>query len=126
MNIKTLPISEARRKIFDIAEDVQRPNIYYTLTEKGRPKAVILSADEFESWVETLEVMQDFPDLKKDIDETHEDFRTGRYQTYATLDDVLKKEGYIYVGGKLTRKHAVSRKIQARGTKSARTATRKR
>ena len=61
----TLPISEARKKIFKIAEDVQEPSRHYTLTEKGRPKAVIISADEFESWQETLEIMREFPDLKK-------------------------------------------------------------
>lgn len=41
--------------------------MYYTLTDKGRPKAVVMSAEEFESWAETLEVMRDFPNLDKDI-----------------------------------------------------------
>ena len=92
MNIKTtLPISEARRKIFDIAEEVQKPNKYYTLTEKGRPKAVIMSAEEFESWAETLEVMKDFPDLDKDIREARREFQAGKY---ITLEEKLKKEGF--------------------------------
>lgn len=35
MRIKTtIPISEARKKIFKIAEEVQKPDNYYTLTEK--------------------------------------------------------------------------------------------
>ena len=93
MNTKTtLPISEARKKIFILAEDVQKPGKYYTLTEKGRPKAVIMSAEEFESWIETLEVMRDFPELKKDIKEAEKDYKKGNY---VTLEDVLKKEGFI-------------------------------
>ena len=71
----TLPISEARQKIFKIAELVQKPSTYYTLTEKGRPKAVILSAEEFESWQETLEVNRDFPNLKKDIKMAENDYK---------------------------------------------------
>lgn len=44
----TIPISEARKNIFSIAEEVQNPNVHYTLTERGRPKIVILSAEKFE------------------------------------------------------------------------------
>lgn len=89
MNTKTtLPISEARKKIFEIAKEVQKPNKYYTLTEKGRPKAVIMSAEEFESWEETLEVIRDFPNLKKDIKQAEQDYKKGNY---ITLDELLKK-----------------------------------
>jgi prevent-host-death family protein len=48
----TLPISEARKRFFTIAEEVQKPNTYYTLTERGRPKAVIVSANRFEALVD--------------------------------------------------------------------------
>lgn len=49
MRVKTtLPISKARENIFSIAEDVQENNAYYTLTERGYPKAVMLSAKRFE------------------------------------------------------------------------------
>jgi len=84
----TLSISEARKKIFEIADKVQAPNVYYVLTDKGRPKAVVLSAEEFESWVETLEVMQDFPDLKKDIREAKANYKSGNY---ITLEEFLTK-----------------------------------
>ncbi|MEK7103068.1 MAG: type II toxin-antitoxin system Phd/YefM family antitoxin, partial [Patescibacteria group bacterium] len=94
MNHKTtLSISEARKKIFEIAEDVQKPGVYYTFTEKGRPKAVLMSAEEFESLIETLEVVQMFPDLKKDIEETEQAFKSGEYKNWITLEELLVKEG---------------------------------
>ena len=89
----TIPISEARRTIFDIAKEVQKPGRHYTLTEKGRPKAVIMSAEEFESWVETLEVMREMPDLAKDIKETRRDYETGAYKNYITLEQLLATHG---------------------------------
>jgi len=93
MDVKTtLPISEARKKIFRIAERVQKPATYYTLTEKGRPKVVILSADEFESWQETLEVMRIFPKLGKDIERAEKEYKKG---DYLTLEKVLFKEGFV-------------------------------
>ena len=93
MNTKTiLPVSEARKDIFNIMKKVQRPNTYYTLTEKGRPKAVVMSAEEFESLQETIEVARDFPNLEKDIKEAKRDYKKGNY---ITLQDLLAKEGYV-------------------------------
>jgi len=91
----TLSISEARKKIFQISDQVQRPNIHITLTENGRPKVVLMSAEEFASWQETLEVMNDFPDLKDDIAEVESDLESGKVKKYFSLEDILKKEGYI-------------------------------
>ena len=92
MNLKTtISISEARKKIFEIANDVQAPNNVYTLTENGKPKAVLMSADEFESWMETLEVLKDFPDLEKDINKFEKDVKDKKYKDYISLEDVLKK-----------------------------------
>lgn len=92
MNTKTiLPISEVRKNIFDITKKIQRPNTYYTLTDKGRPKAVLISAEEFESMQETIEVIRDFPNLDEDIKEAREEYKKGNY---ITLDDLFKKEGY--------------------------------
>lgn len=91
----TLSISEARKKIFQISDQVQRPNIHITLTENGRPKVVLMSAEEFASWQETLEVMNDFPDLKDDIIEVENDLKSGKVKKYSSLEDILKKEGYV-------------------------------
>ncbi|MFH1457148.1 MAG: type II toxin-antitoxin system Phd/YefM family antitoxin [Patescibacteria group bacterium] len=96
MNTKTtLPISEARRKIFEIAEEVQKPSNYYTLTEKGRAKAVIMSAEDFESWQETMEVMREFPDLDKEAKKIDNAIKTGEYKKWPGLNDVMAKYGYV-------------------------------
>lgn len=91
----TLPISEARKKIFKIAADVQKPATHYTLTEKGIPKAVVMSAEEFESWQETLELMREFPDIEKDIKKAEKEYKKGNY---LTLEKVLAEEGFILAG----------------------------
>ncbi|HBB02281.1 MAG: hypothetical protein US89_C0002G0126 [Candidatus Peregrinibacteria bacterium GW2011_GWF2_38_29] len=95
MNMRTiLSISEARKRIFEIADDVSKASVYYTLTENGRPKVVIMSAEEFESWTETIEVMREFPDILKEIEEVEKDMKSGKYKNYTTLDEILEKEGY--------------------------------
>ena len=89
----TISISEARKRIFEIADEVQAPNKVYTLTSDGKPKVVLMSAEEYESWLETMEVLSEFPDIKKDIKETEEAFSTGEYKNWPTLADLKKGFG---------------------------------
>ena len=44
----TIPITEARKRLFEIAREVQKPGVQYTLTEHGKPTVTILSARAFE------------------------------------------------------------------------------
>jgi len=88
MNTKTtLPISEARKRIFELAEEVQKPDNYYTLTEKGRPKAVLMSAEQFDSMVETMDILSD-PKVLENIRIAEEEYKRGEYKTW----EELKKE----------------------------------
>lgn len=89
MNTKTtLSISEARKNIFDIAEAVQKPGLHYTFTEKGRPKAVLMSADEFDSLMETLEILND-PRALARIKRAEEEFAKGEYVSWDEAKKIL-------------------------------------
>lgn len=90
---RTISISEARKRIFEIADEVQVPNKVYTLTADGKPKAIIMSAEEYESIIETMEVERIFPDLDKDIAEVKKAIKTGQYKSWSTLEDLEKKYG---------------------------------
>lgn len=91
MNTKTtLSITEARKKIFDIAEQVQKPSVYYTLTENGRPKVVIMSSQEFDSLMETMEILSD-PKIMKDIERAEAEYKRGEYITW---EEMKKELGY--------------------------------
>ena len=92
---RVLSISEARKKIFEIAEETQKPGVYYILTENGRPKAVMISVYEFDSWQETLEAMRDFPDLKKDVVKINNDIKSGEYNKYSNLEKIMIKNNFI-------------------------------
>lgn len=68
----TLSVSDARKNIFEIVDKVQKPDVYYTLTERGKPKAVILSAEKFEYLVdernrELLKILKDGKHSKNNI-----------------------------------------------------------
>ena len=120
MNPKnTLSITEARKKIFDIAKDVQKPGVYYTLTENGKPKAVMLSYEEYDSFIETLEVMEEMPDLAKDIAEVDKAVKTGEYKKWTTLEELLAKQGFV-LAEKAKKSYGVHLKARIKGRKTTR------
>lgn len=87
----TLSITEARKLIFAIANDVQKPDIHYTLTENGKPKVVIMSAEEFDSWQETMKILAS-ENIINDLNVSRKEIEKGEY---VTLDKLLEEEGYI-------------------------------
>ncbi|OGF23355.1 hypothetical protein A2Y83_01410 [Candidatus Falkowbacteria bacterium RBG_13_39_14] len=123
----TLPMTEARKRIFKIADEVQKQGRYYTITERGKPKMVLISAREFESLLETIEALRDLPDLKRDMEEVDSDIDSGAYKNYTALESILFKEGFLVndkgkikyglsnslkkEGGKRTRKNSKRRKV---------------
>ena len=109
----TISISEARKRIFEIAEEVQKPDKYYTLTEKGKPKAVLMSAEQFDSWQETMEIMREFPNLDKDIEQAMKEYKEG---DFITLDELMAKECFI-VADKSKRKYGTSTNTSQKGSK---------
>ena len=114
----TISISEARKRIFEIAEEVQSPGRVYTLTADGKPKVVVMSAEEYESMIETMEVQRIFPDLDKEIAEVEEAFRTGEHKKWPTLDD-LKRDWGFAVAEKPNKKYGVHTRNKKKGKKKS-------
>ncbi len=95
MRIKNIiSITEARKKIFDIADDVQQPGNYYILTQKGNPKVILMSTEDFETLKETMEVMREFPNLDKEVRQIDKAVKSGEYKKWAKLEDILSEKNY--------------------------------
>ena len=114
---QTLSITEARSRIFDLTDQVARMSSYFTLTDNGRAKAVLMSADEFDSWMETLETMRDIPNLSRDLLEIEQDRKTGVYKKYPTLDEA-ETNLLPYQTSKRTRTYGVRRSNKTKRAKS--------
>jgi antitoxin YefM len=64
--MKTLPLSEAKMKLSELVERVQSTDEEVMITKNGRPAAVLVSAEEFDSWKETIEIISS-SDLTEEI-----------------------------------------------------------
>ena len=90
-NRTTIPIAEARKNIFKVVAAASRPGTHYLLTERGKPKAVIMSAEEYESWVETMEVQALVPDIMTDVAVVKRAIKTRAHKMFASLESIQKK-----------------------------------
>lgn len=54
--MKTLSLSEAKMKLSELIENVYSTDEEVVITKNGRPAAVLVSPDEFESWKETIDI----------------------------------------------------------------------
>jgi len=54
---KTLPIAEAKKSFSAIVKDVDEKYDRFVVTKNGIDKAVILSSEEFEGLLETLDIL---------------------------------------------------------------------
>ena len=58
----TLPFSEAKAHLSELAERVEHEHERILVTRNGRPSFVLVSPDDLESLEETLDILRD-PDL---------------------------------------------------------------
>lgn len=54
---KTVTATEARNNFFAILKTVKTPGVFVRITYEGHPAGVLMSADEFEGWMETMDIM---------------------------------------------------------------------
>jgi antitoxin YefM len=71
----TLPFSEVKAHLSEVADRVEREHDRILVTRNGRPSFVLVSPDDLASLEETLDILQD--------DELLESLRTSRRQAAA-------------------------------------------
>ena len=86
--MKTLPLSEAKAKLSRLVDDVTTRDEEVVITRNGVPAAVLVSADEYESWQETLAVRADAA-LMKDIADGLRALKEKRSRLY-TLEELFE------------------------------------
>ncbi|MCH8900192.1 MAG: type II toxin-antitoxin system Phd/YefM family antitoxin [Acidobacteria bacterium] len=73
----TAPLTEARDRLSEIMDDVASHGTEWTITRHGRPVAVIVGAEEYESLIETLNILSDDGTMSA-IAEAEQDVAEGR------------------------------------------------
>ena len=82
--MNTIGVSEARQKLTKLIDEIDSRFERLTITKGGKPKAVLMSAEEFESWVETIASYND-PETMKRVKELNN----------MTVGDIKKSKKFI-------------------------------
>ena len=64
--MKLMPLSEVKAKLGRLVAEIETRDEEVIITRNGRAVAVLLSADQFEGWRETVEILAD-KELMKEI-----------------------------------------------------------
>lgn len=74
--METIPITEAKARIAELADRVAREHDRFTITRNGRADVMLISVAEYESMRETLDLLSDDEALA-DLRQSREDFASG-------------------------------------------------
>jgi antitoxin YefM len=74
--METIPITEAKARIAELADRVAREHDHFTITRNGRADVMLISVAEYESMQETLDILSDDEALD-DLRRSREDFASG-------------------------------------------------
>ena len=85
--MKTLPLAEAKTKLSALIDEIRDRDEEVTITRNGRPVAVLVSADEFDSWRETISIRADAA-LTEEIRQGLAALKEGNARLY-TLEELF-------------------------------------
>ena len=85
---QTITVSEARKKFTTLINRSNRLSEKYQITVNGKPEAVIMSNDEYESLMETLDILSE-PGALEEIRASEKELSEGSYVTLEQLKEEL-------------------------------------
>ncbi|MDP3998502.1 MAG: type II toxin-antitoxin system Phd/YefM family antitoxin [bacterium] len=91
--------TDARNNFFDLLDKVKKSPYPINITVKGIPEAVIMSKEEFDGWIATIETLSD-AELMKSIRQSEKDIEAGRYRDWEEIKKELGLGEKNYVSGK--------------------------
>jgi len=89
--VNTITLKELRPALPEVIDDIDRKFDRYIITKRGKPVAIMLSVDDYESFLETVEILSD-KDAVKRIKKAKAEISAGKTISLAELQ---KKLGHV-------------------------------
>lgn len=90
----TVPLAEARAQLSRLVDEAVRTHQRVEVTRQGRRAAVIISADDYDSIMETLDILSD-PELVREIREAEEDAERGEVYSLEEVTEEMRAHGRL-------------------------------
>ncbi len=86
----TLPLSEVKARLSEVADEVDRTHERVHVTRNGREYVVLLAADDLESLEATIELLADEDAIRR-IQEADADIAAGRVTAAEEMAELMAK-----------------------------------
>lgn len=87
--IKSISVRELRSNISKVIDDVYSKFDRYVISRRGKPEVVMISVEDYESLLETIEIQSD-KELMKRIKKAEKEIPKGK-----SLKDIQKELGLV-------------------------------
>ncbi|MFC1621291.1 type II toxin-antitoxin system Phd/YefM family antitoxin [Candidatus Omnitrophota bacterium] len=74
---KYISVRNLRKNLANVISDVKAHYERYVVSKHGKPEAILMSMDDYEGWIETLEIMSD-KEAMEDIRLAEKEIREGK------------------------------------------------
>jgi antitoxin YefM len=88
---KNVTLKELRPNLPKIIDDVNTKMDRFVITKRGKPTAILMSIEDYESLLETLDILSD-KELTKNLKTAIKDIKTGNLCTLEEIEKVLEAE----------------------------------
>lgn len=79
--IKNISVRKLRENLAEVLDDVKMHLDRYIVSKRGEPEAVLMCIDDYEGWLETLEIMSR-KDAMDDINKAKKELAAGKFHTF--------------------------------------------
>lgn len=86
----TIPISEAKARLTELADKADREHDHYTLTRNGRARAVLVGVSEWESIQETMAILAN-QQLREELAQAATDEAAGNLTSHEDMAAIMNE-----------------------------------
>ena len=88
--VHTITLKELRPELPKVVDSINKKWERYVVTKHGKPSVVMLSIDDYEALMETLDILAD-PRALKNLKRGEQDLRKGRVRSWQEVKVRLEK-----------------------------------
>lgn len=88
---KNITLKDLRPNLPKVIDEIDSKMTRFVVTKRGKPAALIMSVEDYESLLETLDILSN-TGLSKKIKQAGEDVKNGRVES---LDEIDKELGIV-------------------------------
>ncbi len=80
--VRFISITEAKNKLPELTRRIQRLGESFVIVKDSEPVSAMIPFEEYESFLETLDILESEPDIVKKLKKAESEIKTGKYEVW--------------------------------------------